>query len=469
MTSCADQENAAVQRLKQVFNPGSVAVLGVTDSVSRVGYNMLQSLLEGGFRGRVYPVHPRLEEVMGLKVYHSLADIPDRVDLALIALNERATIEAIGDCSRKGIKGAVCVAGGFRETGEEGAALEEDLRRAARDLGVSLIGPNTLGFVNNQIGLYAFFHPMRLPVGGASLICQSGGVGMSLLYRAADAGLGINKWVGVGNRSTFEFDDYLAFLGEDETTTAIGVFVEGTENAGRMVRTAGALKKPVVIYKVGRNEAVDFAALTHTGSMAGSYRVYRDVFGQFGLHAVDSITDMVACLQGLTTAPPPPGKRVGIFTHTAGPSIVVADLLAGRGCELPHLSGETLEEVRKITGPNPPFILKNPLDVAGFGFQAGDYGQLLEIMAKDPFVDLVMPIYCHHKNWRFPGPEIVRARERSGKTFVACYLCPESLCRDDRQLLKNHGIPLFTTPEEAAVAAAALVARGERIRMGVGK
>lgn len=460
----ADSDSNCVKRLKEIFYPRSVAVLGVTDSVQRVGYNMLESLLHGGFRGRVYPVHPRLEEVMGRKVYRSLAEIPDRVDLVMMALNERASLEALRDCAGKGVKGAVCVAGGYRETGEDGAALEEELRREARRYGVALIGPNTLGFINNEIDLYAFFHPMKLPKGGASFICQSGGVGLSIVYQAAGAGLGINKWVGVGNRSTFEFTDYLAFLGEDRTTTAIGIFVEGTENARQMVRMAGSINKPVVVYKVGRSDAVSYAALTHTGSMAGSYRVYRDIFSQFGLHVVESTSEMVACMRALAMAPPPPGNRVGIFTHTAGPSIVAADLLLERGCVLPDFTEKTMEEVRRITGPSPPFVLKNPLDVAGFGFHAENFGPLLEIVAGDPNVDLIFPIYCHHKNWRFPGPEIVRAREKTGKTFVALYLCQESLCGEDRRLLAGHGIPLFTAPEEAARAAAALVDRGEKLR-----
>ncbi len=446
-----------VCRLREIFYPRSVAVLGVSDSPQRVGYNLFESLLYGGFAGKVYPVHPRLKTVRGQKVYRSLSEIPEKVDVALIALNERATLAALRECGEKGVKGAVCVAGGYREVGEEGAALEEELRRTARQYGVSLIGPNTLGFINNDADLYATFYPMRLPKGKVSFICQSGGVGLTFMHRAADAGLGLNKWIGVGNRSTFEFSDYLAFLGKDETTAVIGLFIEGTENAGQMVRVAARLEKPVVAYKVGRSEAINYAALTHTGSMAGSYRLYRDIFRQFGLHLVDSLLEMVACLQALATAPLPAGNRIGILTHTAGPSIVAADQLLSRGCTLPPLSEHTLERVRELTGPNPPFVLKNPLDVAGMGFLAEAYGKYLDLVAQDPNVDLVLAIYCQHKNWPFPSPEIIRARKKTGKPIIACYASRSSLCAEDRRLLQEHGIPLFTTPEEAAWAAAALV------------
>lgn len=457
-------ESENVRRLREIFYPESVAVLGVSDSRERVGFNLFESILHGGFGGRIYPVHPRLETVLGQKVYHSLAEIPDKVDLAVIALNERATLEALRECGAKGVKGAVCVAGGYRETGREGSALEEELRRTAQSRGLSLIGPNTLGFINNAADLYVTFYPLRLPKGRVSFVCQSGGVGLTFMHLATDAGLGLNKWIGVGNRSTFDFADYLAFLGEDESTKVIGLFVEGTENAADMVRVAGRLDKPVVVYKTGRSVGVNYAALTHTGTMAGSYRVYRDIFRQFGLYPVESLREAVAALQGLALAPLPAGNRIGILTHTAGPSIIAADELLCRGCALPPFTEETLEGVRRLTGPNPPFVLKNPLDVAGMGFLAGAYGEYLSLVAQDPNVDLVLAIYCQHKNWPFPTPQIIRARKETGKPVIACYASRLDLCAEDRRLLHEHGIPLLTTPEEAAWAAAALVARTAEIK-----
>ncbi|MBC7345986.1 MAG: CoA-binding protein [Clostridia bacterium] len=450
--------------LDNIFYPKSVAVLGVSDSRQRVGYNLFESLLQGGFPGSLYPVHPRLETVLGRRVYHSLAEIPEKVDLALLALNERATLAALEECGEKGVKGAVCVAGGYREVGEAGAALEEELRAIARRYGIGLIGPNTLGLINNDADLYATFYPLRLPKGPVSFISQSGGMGLTFMHRAADAGLGLNKWVGVGNRSTFEFADYLAYFGQDPTTKVIGIFLEGTEGAARMVRVAAAIAKPVVVYKVGRGEVTDYASLTHTGTLAGSYRVYRDIFRQFGLYAVESVAQMVAALKALSLAPLPQGNRVGIMTHTAGPSIVAADELLSRGCSLPPLAAATLEAIERLTGPSPPFVLKNPLDVAGLGFAAEAYGQYLELVAQDPGVDLVLAIYCEHKNWRFPSRELVQAKERAGKPIVACYASRDEFLEEERKLLEHHGIPLFGTPEEAAWGAAALVAWAERLR-----
>ncbi|MBC7105019.1 MAG: CoA-binding protein, partial [Firmicutes bacterium] len=263
--------------LRAVFYPRAVAVVGVTDTPDRVGYNLLESVLSGGYRGPVYPVHPRLKEVQGLKVYHRLEDVPGPVDLAVIGLNQHATVEAVETCGRLGVKGVVCVAGGYREMGDEGKELEERLVAAARRYDMVLIGPNTLGMINTEAGLNTTFYPMPLRPGRVSFLSQSGGIGLIVLRRAEDEGLGINKWVGVGNRSVLEFADYLEYLAEDPGTSVIGVFMEGIDDARRFVQTAArvAETKPVVIYKAGRAEGVNYAALTHTGSMAGSFAVFR--------------------------------------------------------------------------------------------------------------------------------------------------------------------------------------------------
>lgn len=457
-------EQLKLKVLESIFYPKSVAVLGVSDSPQRVGYNLFESLLQGGFPGNLYPVHPRLESVFGRRVYHSLAEIPEKVDLALIALNERATLAALKECGEKGVKGAICVAGGYREVGEAGADLEEELRALARRYGIGLIGPNTLGIINTDADLYATFYPLRLPKGAVSFISQSGGMGLTFMHRAADIGLGLNKWVGVGNRATFGFADYLSYLGQDPSTRAIGIFLEGTEDAGAMVRVAAEIGKPVVVYKVGRAKATDHACLTHTGTLAGSYRLYRDIFRQFGIYAVDSVAEMVASLKALSLAPLPAGNRVGIMTHTAGPSIVAADELLRRGCHLPSFAAATLEAIERLTGPSPPFVLKNPLDVAGFGFAAEAYGQYLDLVVQDPGVDVVLAIYCEHKNWRFPSPELVQTKEKVGKPIVACYAARNKSLEEERKFLERHGIPLFGTPEEAAWGVAALVAWAEWLR-----
>ncbi|HHW43943.1 MAG TPA: hypothetical protein GXX25_09095 [Desulfotomaculum sp.] len=445
--------------LHSIFYPRSVAVIGVTESPDRVGYCLLESLIHAGFQGRIYPVHPRLKTLQGLPVYRSLEEVPGPVDLAVIGVNQVATVDAVEQCGKMGVKGVVCVAGGYREMGDEGLALEDRLIATARKYNIEIVGPNTLGLINTDAGLNTTFYPLRLPRGRVSFVCQSGGVGLTIIHKAVDEGLGINKWVGVGNRSTLEMSDYLHYLAADDGTAVIGVFVEGTDNARRLVQVAGevARQKPVVFYKVGRSGAVDFAAQTHTGSMAGSYAMYRQILGQFGLPVVDSALEMVAACKALALAPRPRGNRVGVVTHTAGPSIVLLDEVSLRGGVFPGFQPETLEEIKAVLGENPAVVVKNPLDAAGQAMQAHPFGRLVDAVIADPGVDLLVAIYCPHLHWRCPTAELLAARQKSNKPILALYIASQEAVKEERELLQSRGIPVYTTPEEAAWGVAALL------------
>ncbi|MCG8400995.1 MAG: CoA-binding protein [Firmicutes bacterium] len=446
--------------MRHLFNPRSVAVVGATDSPDRVGYNLLESILYGGYAGKVYPVHPRLGTLQGLTVYPSLEDIPGPVDVAVVAVNQHATVETIARCGRLGIKAAICVAGGYRETGDDGLHLEERLVSLAREHGMALVGPNTLGLINTGADFYSTFYPLRLPKGNVSLVSQSGGMGLTMMHKAADEGLGVNKWVGGGNRSTLEISHYLEYLARDEETGVIGIFLEGTEEARELVRAASriAKTKPVVVYKAGRFKTADFAALTHTGTAAGSYRMYRDIFmDQFGVLMVDSVAELVAACKALSLSKLPAGEGLGIVTHTAGPSIALLDLAARRGIPVPTLQEETIGKIKGVLGLNPPVVLKNPLDTVGVGFEAGIYGRVVNAVLEDPAIDLMVAIYCWHKNWRFPSPELLAAQRRSGKPVLAYYVTTWEDCREERRILQEAGVPLYISPEEAAGAVSALV------------
>jgi acetyltransferase len=445
--------------LDSIFYPRSVAVIGVTESSDRVGYNLLQSLIYSGFQGKIYPIHPRLESLQGLPVYRSLEEVPGPVDVAVIGVNQFATVEVVEQCGKKGVKGVICVAGGFREMGPAGKALEERLIAVARQYNMEVVGPNTLGLINTRANLNATFYPLRLPRGKVSFVSQSGGVGLTILHKAMDEGLGVNKWVGVGNRSTLELSDYLEYLARDDSTAVIGVFVEGTDDARRLVQVAGevARRKPVVFYKVGRSDTVNLAAVTHTGSMAGSYQMYRQILQQFGLLVVENALEMMAACKALAMAPIPRGNGVGVVTHTAGPSIVLLDEVNLRGGVFPPFAESTMDRIKEVLGQNPPVVLKNPLDAAGQGMQAAAIGRLVEAVLDDPRIDLLVAIYCLHLNWRCPTPELLAAQKRSGKPVVALYISTVEEVKEEREILHSRDIPVYITPEEAAWGVSALL------------
>jgi acetyltransferase len=286
---------------------------------------------------------------------------------------------------------------------------------------------------------------------------------------AVDEGIGINKFIGVGNCSNLGFADCLDYLESDDSTAVIGVFIEGTSDAGRFVRTAGrvARKKPVVVYKAGRVTGADNYTQTHTGSSAGSFQLYRDILHQHGVFTVNSASELVAACKALALQPLPEGNRVGILTHTAGPSVVMIDRLAQAGCVIPALHDQTISRVKQIIGAdNPPVVLKNPLDAAGLGFSRPTYGGLAEAMLADDNVDILLAVYCLHKTWELPASELIEAHKKYKKPLIVNFIGNWLGCRQDREFLQKAGVPLFTAPEKTAVAAAALVHYGTKLKGG---
>ncbi|MGI5875609.1 MAG: acetate--CoA ligase family protein [Dethiobacteria bacterium] len=452
--------------IHRAFNPRSIAVVGANPAPEKVGYTILNSIVSGNFPGEIYPIHPRYQEIMGLKTYPDLSEIGEPIDLAVLILNQEATVREAEKCGKLGVKALLCVSGGFREVGDEGQRLEKELIAIAERYDMAVIGPNTLGIINTHADLCSIFYAFDFVRGNISFLTQSGGVGYSILMKVIERGLGISKWIGIGNASILDPTDYLLYLAEDPHTAVIGMFLEGVEQARSFVQTAAkvVLKKPVVVYKAGRSGEVGNLTLSHTGSLAGSYRMFKDIFEQFGIITAENINQLLAYCEALAVQNYSPGGNIGIITHTAGPSIVVAEELAGTGCSLPPLSPEAIANIKKIMGENPSVQLKNPLDVAGPGFQAERFGKLAHYMLKEPQIDLLLAIFARHDFWRFPSEELIDAYRKFGKPIVAAYLSTAAEIKKDREVLEPAGIPVFATPEEAAWGAVALVHRGRYLK-----
>ncbi len=456
-------------RLNPLFYPESVAVIGASNTPDKVGFNCLESIVYGGFRGKIYPVHPRYDEILGLDVYPDIIEIDDDIDLAIIALNQYSTAEIVDSCAEKGVRAIISIAGGFREVGEEGRELEKKLVERARAHGIPLLGPNTLGIINTDHDFYATFYPMRLKKGNISVISQSGGVGLSIIYKMMDEGAGINKWVGVGNRAILDFSDILRYLARDDGTDVIAIFMEGTERVRDFLNAVreAVPRKPVVVYKIGRSKKVEFPALTHTGSSVGDQRTYEGAFRQYGVIQAGSVRELVAKSKALALCQAPEGRRLAIFTISAGPSLTVLDAL-GNLCEIPEFSQSTLERIRERMGDNPPLVIKNPLDVAAFGFLPDDFKFFLSAVLSDPGVDMVLAITIQHKNWRFPTPEIIEVARSHSKPLIICYPAENDVVKPEMERLQMNGIPCYSTPEDSVWGLSALLEL-ERIRKRMDK
>lgn len=448
--------------LYRLFNPRSVAVVGASGSAKKVGYHVLKSLVEGGFRGPIYPVNPGYESIMGLKAYPSIRGLPEPVDLAIIAVPAKAAIEVLEQCGEAGVKGAVLITAGLGESeDEEGARLQEELRRVADRWGVKVVGPNTFGFVNPRARLNASFTPSfsRVEPGPIAIVSQSGGVCHMLLPHLIEQRVGASLIVGLGNRLNLDFPDVIEHLAEDDDTRSIALYIEGVDEPRRLMEAArgAARRKPIVAYKAGRSRVADRASRSHTGSLAGSYRLYRASFRQSGIIEADGCLELVAKAKALALQPTPRGRRVAIVTLVAGLGIIAADKCEEAGLELASLTSGTVERLRRLM---PPHTLRyNPVDL---GFIASDMdrcSEAIEAVFRDDNVDAVVVNYVY--SWSegymsLPVRAIVEAHRGTGKPVTMCLSYPHGVWDAEREVLEGAGIPTYPDPRLAVEAMAAL-------------
>jgi len=447
------------KRIKKIVEPASIAVVGASSDINNVGNQVVYSILKSGYNGKIFPVHHTSKQVHELKAYPSLDSINQPIDLAYIALNPLSTIELIGVCGKLGIPSAICISGGFGEVGERGKKLEKKLYQLAKENDVEIVGPNTLGIINMDKKLNATFSQLdNLIRGNVSMLSQSGGVGYSFLTESINEHLGINKWIGVGNRSTLEFSDYIAYLGNDINTKVIAIYLEGTDKPRYFIEEAYRVcqKKPVIIYMVGRSNIARKATLTHTGSMASSYKIYSDIFNQFGLLKAKDINELVSKCKALSIAPLPKGPKVAIVTMSSGPSIVAVDELIERGAKIQKFSEKTISNLQKVLKIQDIFF-KNPLDIPGVGFNPVKFGEVIDIVLGDPNIDILLPIFTYFENWRFPTQEIINSFKKYKKPIVACYIGTKKQVEKDVKFLHDINIPVYTNVNCAAIGISVLI------------
>ncbi len=353
-----------------LFNPRSIALIGASKNLQKWGSIVLLNILLGGYRGRVYPVNPREESILGLKAYGKLSLIPEPVDLAIIAIPAQLTKEAILDCARKGIRMAIVITSDFSETGEEGARLEKELVDMARSAGVRLVGPNTMGIYSASADLTALMPPVRPKKGGVALVSQSGNIGTQMLAWGENFAFGFSKYVSSGNEGDLRTEDYLSFFGRDPETKVILAYIEGLDDGRRFLETAQKItpKKPIIAFKGGRTPAGSRAAKSHSGSMGGVKEIYEGAFRQAGVLWAPTTEEMLEWASALSLLPLPRGNRVGIVTRGGGWGVVTADSCNEAGLEVPPLDKDLIRTLDQVL---PPYWSRgNPIDlVAEFSME----------------------------------------------------------------------------------------------------
>jgi len=453
-----------VEQFNHVFYPRSVAVVGASSSPSKQGYLCLTNLLEGGYKGKVYPINPTMEEAFGLKAYPSVRAVPDYVDLAIIVIPAEASVVAVEDCAAKGVKAVILVTSGFKEIGTDaGADLQDSIRDIAREAGMRIIGPNTIGLVNPEISLNATFHPglaVGIP-GKVAIATQSGGMCSYLLQALTHHNVGISKATGLGNRCELDFDDVIAYFGEDEATRVIAIYMEGLDEPRRFINVAREVvkRKPILVLKGARSQELDGATLSHTGALAGNYELYKAAFTQAGIIGVDEITELVDKAKALALHAPAPGNRIALLSATAGLSIVMADRCQKYGLKLARFLPPTWHRLRGLLSELNS--VDNPVDMSWAIHDAEISREVLDAVMGDSGVDAVVAAVGGASVASGFARASAEALKKHGKPMTAC-LGPFSMSADELvPMFEENGIPTYPLPDRAITGMSALVRYGE--------
>lgn len=446
------------RNLELLFKPRSVAVIGASRDPNKVGHAILKNIIESGYKGRVYPVNPKADSVLGLTAYKSVLDIPDEVDLAVIVIPAQNVLDVMEECGRKGVKFAVVISAGFKEIGGEGIEREKKLVEIARKYGIRVVGPNCLGIIDMHTPINATFGPQPQRKGGIAFISQSGALLTAILDWSSKVGIGFSNIVSLGNKADLNETDFVEYLGENPETKVILLYLESISDGRRFIQVTSAVsrKKPIVLLKGGVTEAGARAALSHTGAMAGGATALKAAMKKAGVILVSSLSELFDIAIAFANQPIPQGGRVGIVTNAGGGGVVTSDLAILRGLKLASLSPSTIDVLRKSLPPMA--AIYNPVDVLGDA-RADRYRVAIETLLRDPNVDALITILT---------PQAVTEPEETAKVIIemsrlyiekpilSVFIGGEKVEKAVKLLIDN-GIPVYDMPEKAVAALSGMV------------
>ncbi len=435
--------------LSPLFEPGSVAVIGASERPGAIGSVLVRNILAAEFKGELYAVNPRHESVHGTRCHASIADVPRRVDLAVIATPPATVPDLITQCGAAGVRAAVVITAGFSETGATGAKLERALLENARRNRLRVLGPNCLGLMRPAIGLNATFAQAGALPGSLGLVSQSGAVCTAMLDWARPNGVGFSSVVSLGGSTDLDFGEIVDYLVTDPKTEHILLYVEGVRDARRFVSglRAAARVKPVILMKVGRHPVGSRAASSHTGAIVGLDDVFDAVVKRAGVVRVASVGQLVAAAQALAARVRPRGERLAIVTNGGGPGVMAADRAADLGIPLAPLAQATIDSLKSVLPEN--WSHGNPVDLIGDA-SADRYRAAVAACLADPNVDGLLAILSPQAMTEpvDAARAVIESARASSKPVIACWMGEEQVAAG-RAELASAGIPVFRTPEPA--------------------
>jgi acetyl coenzyme A synthetase (ADP forming)-like protein len=457
----AREHRAEARSVARLLTPRSVAVIGASRQPATVGHQVLRNLLAGGFAGPVYPVNPGAAHVASVRAYPTVLDVPDDVDLAVVAVPAAAVLDVVEQCGRKGVAGLVVLSAGFDEVAG-GAGAQAAVRDRTRSHGMRLVGPNCIGVANTAVGLNATFSPYAPRPGRIAMQSQSGALGIAVLERSARIGLGVSSFVSVGNKADVSGNDLLQYWEDDPGTDVVLLYLESFGNPRKFSRIARRVsrRKPIVAVKSGRSTAGVRAASSHTAAMASPDVAVDALFRQTGVVRVDTLDELFDMALLLGSQPLPRGRGVAIVGNSGGPGILATDACDGAGLSVPELTPATQGALRQAVDPNAAVV--NPIDLVASATPE-IYEQALRLVLADERVDAAVVICTPTFAAPPAGVAAVLARLAADqdKPLVGCFVAaPEisPLLRDDGT---GAQVPTFASPEPAARALARAAAYAE--------
>jgi len=447
------------------FDPVSVAVIGAAREPAKLGHAVLNNILQYGFKGRVYPINPKADEVLGLPCYPSVLAVPGPIDLAVIVIPAKFVAGVLEECGQKGVKGVITITAGFRETGSEGMRMEKELIAILNRYGMRMIGPNCLGLIDTIIPINASFAAGMPPQGNIAFMSQSGALCTAILDWSLAEGIGFSRFVSLGNKADTCEIDFLQAWDADPATKVVIAYLEGITDGPRFMDIARQVtqRTPIIAVKSGGTSAGARAVSSHTGTLAGSEAAYNAAFSQCGVMRADSVADLFDYSLAFAYQPLLTGDRLAIVTNAGGPGIMATDAIEHAGLKLASLQKETVDRLREFLPPAANFY--NPVDVLGDAL-ADRYGAALETVLNDPGVDGVIVLLTPQamtqivETARAVGQAAAKPRyiaptgsigAKHAKPVLGCFM-GEKEVRKGIRVLAKHKVPNYPFPERAVGA-----------------
>jgi len=450
--------NQKIANMHTLFSPESVAVIGASGNPGKLGFHVMKSLVKGGFTGKIFPVNPRSEEIMGFKCSTGLDACDGAVDLAIVVVPAKLVPGVFRECAEKGVKGIVLITAGFKEIEDPaGAVLHEEIAAIVNTAGIPVIGPNTFGMINFHRDLNASFTPefSLLKKGAVALVSQSGGMSHLMGFLAMRLDVGFSKIVGLGNRVNVDFSEMLEYLDEDPDTRVIALYVEGIDDPTRLISAAkrDTGHKPIVVYKTGSARVGDLASLSHTGSMAGRHEIYGGAFRQAGMLPLRGSEQLLDTAKALAGCPVPEGPNVAILSGQAGPGMAGTDICEAEGLHIVRFTEKTQSTVNDLL---PPLALRtNPVDMGPAWYDSAAIAGIVRAVLEDDNVDAILLFMM------FASANVDAVERMSDllegwaqkKPLISCILSPPGIWDPQVKDLEDTGALVnYPTPERAAEA-----------------